>query len=349
MTDIAQVSAARSPAEPGLGSARPDDSWSADLWAMWLGPAALALLVIGTILGLWVKPQSAGGQAQALIAILALIVSLAAAGLCRVIRRPAARRLIDLVTLERETVAAPTMRPAREPWGFWPSLFWVGLGSIVLVAARTLWPGWFSWMEAGNAWAWRAPANMLAWRFVQGLHEAALAVLPLVIAVRLAGWPQKDYFALALPRARWLAIGIACTLAWLLAEYAIIFGLSLGATGKSPWQANGTPIVMMWCAMSFAVLYAPILEELTYRGFLYRGLASSRLGADGAIVVTAFTFALMHAYQGRSGLALLFVFATGLLMGWLRKRSGSTLLPILLHAIINAADGLRQTLVNILS
>src|SRR5215831_18078227 len=50
MTDIAQVSAARSPAERSFGSAQPDDSWSADLWAMWLGPAALALLVLGTIM-----------------------------------------------------------------------------------------------------------------------------------------------------------------------------------------------------------------------------------------------------------------------------------------------------------
>jgi membrane protease YdiL (CAAX protease family) len=312
---------------------------------MWLGPAAVALLVIGTILGFSLKPQSAGGQVQALTAILALIVSVAAVGLRTVIRRPAARRLIDLVTLERDTVATSTT--ARKAWGFWPSLFWVGLGAVVLVATRTLWPGWSAWMEAGNAWAWRAPANMLAWRLVQGVHEAAVVLLPLVIAVRLAGWPQKDYFALVRPRARWVAIGIACTLAWILAENAITFGLSFLVTGKSPWQPNGTPILMMWCAWSFAVLYAPVLEELTYRGFLYRGLVASRLGADGAVVVTAFVFALSHAYQGRSGLGLLLVFGTGVLLGWLRKRSGSTLLPILLHAIGNLADGLRQTLVNL--
>jgi membrane protease YdiL (CAAX protease family) len=308
----------------------------------------MMLLVIGTITELWLKPQSAGGQFPALTAILALIVSLAAVGLRTLIRRPAARHLIDIVTFERDTVAAPTVPQARKAWGFWPSLFWVGLGAVILVATtRTLWPGWSSWMAAGNAWAWRAPANMLAWRLVQGLQEAALVVLPLVVAVRLAGWPQKDYFALVRPQARWLAIGIACTLAWLLAEEAIVLGLSLLKTGKSPWQPNGSPLLMMWCAMSFAVLYAPILEELTYRGFLYRGLASSRLGANGAIVVTAFIFALTHAYQGRSGPALLLVFGTGVLLGWLRKRSGSTLLPILLHAICNLEDGMRQTVVNL--
>jgi CAAX protease family protein len=348
LVDVAQASTACSPFHVDPATGRPDDTWSADRWATWICPAAMTLLVFGTASATLLKPQGSGGQLSAFLSILALLVLLAALGLGKLIARPGAQRFIDIVTFERgPAVSVARAPPARKPWGFWPSLFWLGLGSLILVTTRNVWPGWSAWMAAGNDWAWRTPTNMLAWRLVQGLHEAALVVLPLVIAVRLAGWSQADYFALTRPRARWVAIGIACTLTWTLVQMAVIFGLSIFATGKGPWHANGTPFVMLWCASSFAILYAPILEELAYRGFLYRGLAQSRLGANAAIVVTAFIFALSHAYQGRSGLALMFVFGSGVLFAWLRKHSGSTLLPIGCHAFVNFADVLREMLLNL--
>jgi CAAX protease family protein len=347
--EVAQAPAARSPAHVHPAAAgQSDDTWGADRWAMWAGPAAVTLLVLGTASAILLKPEASGGQVQAFLTILALVVLLAAIGLDRLIAHPAAQRLIDILILKPgPVVSATTVAPTRKPWSLWPSLFWVGLGSLILVMTRNVWPGWSGWMAAGNDWAWRGPTNMLAWRLVQGLHEAAVVVLPLVIAVQLAGWSQTDYFALTRPRVRWVAIGIACTLAWMLAQLAVIFGLSILVAGRPPWQDNGTSILMLWCASSFAVLYAPVLEELTYRGFLYRGLAHSRLGANGAILVTAFIFALGHAYQGRSGLALMLVFGTGILFGWLRKRSGSTLLAIVCHALVNFGDVVRQMLFNL--
>jgi membrane protease YdiL (CAAX protease family) len=283
----------------------------------------------------------------AFLSAIGIIVSLAAIRLRTSISRPGARRLFDIVNFEPQRIVAVAAPQARRPWGFWPSLAWLGSGAIVILVVDHLWPAWASWMNSGNDWGWRGPLHLLAWRFSQGLYNAAIVLTPLALAVHFAGWAQADYFALVRPRARDFVIGVVCAAALLLAIDATIFGLSILTSGKSPWHATGTPGLMLWSALSFAVLYAPILEELAFRGFLYRGVAQSRLGANAAMVISAFLWAVMHIYDGRGGLGLLFVFFIGLLFGWLRKRSGSTLLTILLHAEINFADALRQMLVNL--
>jgi hypothetical protein len=80
------------------------------------------------------------------------------------------------------------------------------------------------------------------------------------------------------------------------------------------------------------VFLAPLQEELLFRGFFFRGFATS-LGMWPTIFITGGVWALTHAqYQwffvGE-------IFALGLVLGWLRGRSGSTILTITLHAMVN--------------
>jgi uncharacterized protein len=311
VSDVAVTFPAHVPAQCGPSVGPAGETWSLSRWANWVGSAALALLILGIVWTVWLQPYAAWAQVPAFLSAIGIIVSLAAIRLRTSISRPGAR------------------------------------GAIVILVVDHLWPAWAAWMNSGNDWGWLGPLHLLAWRFSQGLYNAAIVLTPLALAVHLAGWAQADYFALVRPRARDFVIGVVCAAALLLAIDATIFGLSILASGKSPWYATGTPGLMLWSALSFAVLYAPILEELAFRGFLYRGVAQSRLGANAAIVISAFLWAVMHIYDGRGGLGLLFVFFIGLLFGWLRKRSGSTLLMILLHAEINFADALRQMLVNL--
>lgn len=347
MSDVAATFAVHTlgRSETSFGPAA--DTWSLSRWANWTGSAALALLTLGIIWTVWLQPYAAWAQVPAFLSAVGIVVSLAAIGLRTRILQPGARRLIDIVTFEPRRTLAEAVPQGRRAWGFWASFAWLGSGAILFLVVGHFWPAWTAWMNAGNDWGWRGPLNLLAWRFVQGLYNAAFVLTPLALAVHLAGWSQLDYFALVRPRARYVVIGVVCAAALLVAIDATIFGLSILASGKSPWHANGTPGLMVWSAVSFAVLYAPILEELAFRGFLYRGIAQSRLGANAAIVITAFVWALIHIYDGRGGLGLLFVFFIGLLFGWLRKRSGSTLLLILLHAEINFGDALLHMLVNL--
>ncbi|MGB4271519.1 MAG: CPBP family intramembrane glutamic endopeptidase [Propionicimonas sp.] len=84
-------------------------------------------------------------------------------------------------------------------------------------------------------------------------------------------------------------------------------------------------------------------EEVFFRGFL-QGLAERRWGAVAGVVIQAVVFTLPH-------LALLTVSAalaplvvtqavTGVILGWVRLRTGSIAPTSLAHVIVNLASGL---------
>lgn len=84
-----------------------------------------------------------------------------------------------------------------------------------------------------------------------------------------------------------------------------------------------------------AAVAAPVGEEILFRGFLFRGWAASPLGVTGTIVATSAVWAAIHVQYDWFGIVQ--VFCLGLLFGWVRARSGSTLLTILMHAVCNVA------------
>lgn len=82
------------------------------------------------------------------------------------------------------------------------------------------------------------------------------------------------------------------------------------------------------------VFLAPLVEEVLFRGFLLPGLAAGRMGAAGAIAVSAVLFALVHTQYDPFDMSA--VLALGLLLGAARWLSGSLWLAYGLHAAINA-------------
>ncbi len=80
---------------------------------------------------------------------------------------------------------------------------------------------------------------------------------------------------------------------------------------------------------------AGVCEEWLYRGFFLAVVAAiaPSLPTGGLVVVAAVAFGLAHAYQGGAG-----VLTTGVLGGVLAAlylQTGSLLLPVLLHAVID--------------
>jgi membrane protease YdiL (CAAX protease family) len=89
----------------------------------------------------------------------------------------------------------------------------------------------------------------------------------------------------------------------------------------------------------FAItVVAPLIEELLFRGFMFRGLAASRTGLTGAIVLPNILWVALHAQYARPTLVMLF--AMGLVLGLARHYSRSVTLPLVLHAISNAVSTL---------
>jgi membrane protease YdiL (CAAX protease family) len=150
-----------------------------------------------------------------------------------------------------------------------------------------------------------------------------------VLALWLTDFPVTKYCALVRPRGRDVMLGVACTAAFQLTAFGllVLLGVKFSAAGVTPWS------VLM------AFIFAPVTEEIVCRGFAQRRLAQSRLGIAGAIVVTSLAWSLMHL-QSQHPIVIPVIFLLGLLFGWLRQRSGSTLLTILCHAQFNLTSSL---------
>ncbi|MEN8164239.1 MAG: CPBP family intramembrane glutamic endopeptidase [Acidobacteriota bacterium] len=84
------------------------------------------------------------------------------------------------------------------------------------------------------------------------------------------------------------------------------------------------------------VIAAPLMEETVFRGFLYAGLAPTRLGHLGAVVVTTALWLLPHVQYDEAELCVLA--ASGLLLGIVRWRTGSTVAAFLVHGVMNAVE-----------
>lgn len=76
---------------------------------------------------------------------------------------------------------------------------------------------------------------------------------------------------------------------------------------------------------------APITEELLFRGAILNTL--SRYGTVFAVVISSLLFSLLHMNLDQ----IPFTFLAGLIFGFLAIKTGSTVYPILLHAINNTA------------
>lgn len=84
-----------------------------------------------------------------------------------------------------------------------------------------------------------------------------------------------------------------------------------------------------------AIVVAPIVEEILYRGLLQTALLSAMPGRRWTvIIIAAAAFALQHLGMPPHTLPGLFIL--GLFLGWLYERTGSLLAPIVLHMGFNA-------------
>lgn len=87
---------------------------------------------------------------------------------------------------------------------------------------------------------------------------------------------------------------------------------------------------------------APVAEEVLFRGFIYRGMAASRLGPMGTILLTSVAFMLVHVGQ-YDWFDLAQVGLVGIVFGLARWRTGSLLPPIGMHILLNLTSLIMYT------
>ena len=95
-------------------------------------------------------------------------------------------------------------------------------------------------------------------------------------------------------------------------------------------RLNGQPAAAWVLAITRGCLIAPIFEEVFFRGLLI-GWLRKRLANRSAIAVSAALFAAMHGYP----IVIPYAFLFGLVTGWVRVQTGSTLNTIVMHVLDN--------------
>jgi tetratricopeptide (TPR) repeat protein len=162
-----------------------------------------------------------------------------------------------------------------------------------------------------------------------------LQIMILAMIVRLNGYPIAEYFRLRIPRLRDAVLAVAITGGYLVLYMASNFrngGIVVLPAELEQYQSAAAAGVLPLLVIAVVVV-APLGEELVYRGFVFRGLEASRFGALGAVIVSTVLWTALHLDRGIRALGSIVIL--GLLFGWFRVRSQSTLLTWILHAVTN--------------
>jgi membrane protease YdiL (CAAX protease family) len=236
-------------------------------------------------------------------------------------------------------VAPAVEQPRPRPLGIWASVGWALLATasvagILLAFGVGFWNG-VSPSRAIDLDIFLSRHGQL----FNGLLPLLLAAL-IVLVCKRAGWRASEYLALVRPQRRYILLGIAGVLVPVASLIVLgILNLPLADGAGNGGPAGVGQVVLLW---AFLVGSAPVAEELVMRGFLYRGLAESSLGVVGAIVLSSAIWAVLHFDKTWIGVGHLFL--CGLVWGFLRWRTGSTLVPIAVHAAYNSLPALFITL-----
>jgi uncharacterized protein len=228
-------------------------------------------------------------------------------------------------------------------WGYWATFGWSVLAFIVgqfLALAVLVW------------WRINDLDSILTTPF-DGKSVTLFIVIsnPLMIAVlagavRLARARQAAYLALVLPRARDFGIGVLCLIGLVIFTDLALYlgGRDLVTPFQSQSYASAAAEGWLPALLAAAILVAPAGEEIMFRGFIFRGWARSDRALWPAIVVISLLWAALHIQYDWTG--VLQIFVIGLFLGWMRWRSGSTLLTFFLHALFNV-EGTLETAVQV--
>ncbi len=217
-------------------------------------------------------------------------------------------------------------------WGYWATLGWAVLA---LVVGQIAGAAAFIWWRATSVNAVMATPYDGVFLTFTVLIGNPILIAVLALAIRFARADFFAYLALIPPPRRALALGIAALVGLIAIGDAIVYFSGHALVPPFEVQSFTTAAAQGWLTAMLvaAIIVAPAGEEIMFRGFLFRGWVRSQRTVWPAIVVISALWASLHVQYDWIGIAQIFI--VGLFLGWMRWRSGSTLLTFLLHALFN--------------
>jgi len=157
-------------------------------------------------------------------------------------------------------------------------------------------------------------------------YPLALAIAVVVLTIKKRS--LKDSFALKAISWRDAFLWLMWFIPVLIAGEVWYFGLGLNE-GRI-WHYT-LPVAVIR-ALGIIIL-APICEELIFRGILFKVISDARPGPIGAVILTSVIFTAIHYQYGI--LDWLPIFIDAFYWAWVRYKTGSTILPIVMHLFGN--------------
>jgi hypothetical protein len=239
-------------------------------------------------------------------------------------------------------MAQESVSGGTTPWGIFATFV---LGAVALVAGQlagiAALVGWYGFDLRDVPTLSQYGGAIILFIFVSAPVQVAILALA-------AGYKGNvaEYLGYKLPRRGELlfslvvlAVMIAAgdTISWLAGRSVVDrFQTDIYEAANS---VNQLPLLLVAVAGLI-----PIGEETLFRGFLMRGWLRTPRSAWPVIIVTAALFAVIHVQYDWFLIAQ--VFAFGVLFGWTRWATGSTILTMMLHAVVNL-EGMLETFVTL--
>ncbi|MDO8578358.1 MAG: CPBP family intramembrane metalloprotease [Dehalococcoidales bacterium] len=229
---------------------------------------------------------------------------------------------------------------AKTPfWGFWAT---TGFGLLVIVASFIaqglailvfLLNYLSSHRSAGLSAAMNYVESNLGTITTAALILEVVICIPLIAAfVRLRrSLSFKDYLGLRGFKVKTLLFWLGVNFVYLAVSEGIRYAFKI-PQGQSDVALYSTTRYLPLFFVAI-VVFAPAFEEVLFRGFMFQGYSSSRIGPVFAIIITAAWWASLHVSAGAYDLAV--IFASGLVLGLARWKTGSLLLTFAMHAFWN--------------
>jgi membrane protease YdiL (CAAX protease family) len=245
---------------------------------------------------------------------------------------------VDMSNLENANSRLPISSPPLRTWDF----FETTLVALIAYGVLTV-TGWYAAVFAFNAYSSIeafSPAELRAiwlklhgcWQGVGSIGTVLPTIAVLWVAIRMAGRGFVEYLALNWPTPREAARAFGVMVIVIVCE--ILLGYLVGAKSGVTHSdlAVGGPCGLMIMLIGSCIA-APVVEEFLVRGFMFRGWSQSFLGPTGAIVLTSAAWAMNHTQY--DWLLQLEIFGEGVVLAYLRWRTDSTWLTVMIHSAIN--------------
>ena len=234
---------------------------------------------------------------------------------------------------------AESPRPVKSVWGPWTTVgFGLAIFAVYFVAQSLVAIGFaMAKVVSDPALDPEALAESLA---TNGLVIATSIIFSAIVGIGIMavfirlrkGASIAQYLALKAINARtfFALMGITVGLLVLLAVVGVFLGIPSDSEFSVEVYRTSVFPALLWIAF---VIFAPAFEESFFRGFLFAGLQQSRVGAAGAIALTALAWAGLHLQYDIYGMAEVVVL--GVVLGIVRLKTGSLWGSLAIHSFWN--------------